>query len=118
MLFFAVSSNTGSIVRHAGPAASTVYINPVTSGQLNPVIAAPVIGYAPIFPVIADVGTLVIPASDSITKLPAPPRSTTPTPPTGGAFAVKFAVIFLFAFMVTVNGFVEPVASPLHDVNV
>jgi hypothetical protein len=34
------------------------------------------------------------------------------------AFDVKFAVIFLFPSTTTVNGFFDPVASPLHDENV
>jgi hypothetical protein len=63
-------------VAHAGPAASTVNIVSVTSAQSNPVIAAPVIGLVPIFPVIAEVGTSVIPDFDRVAKLPADPSST------------------------------------------
>jgi hypothetical protein len=55
-----------------------VYIVPVTSGHVIPVIAAPVIGLVPISPVIIEAGSLVIPDFDRITKLPATPRSTAP----------------------------------------
>jgi hypothetical protein len=64
------------ITLHEGPAAFTEYIVPVTSEHVTP-IAAPVIGLVPILPLIADLGTSVIPDLDRITKLPATPRSTT-----------------------------------------
>ena len=54
----------------------------------------------------------------SIANGAAQPRSIANGPAGGITPAVKFAVIFLFAFMVTVNGFDEPVASTLHDVKV
>jgi len=59
----------------AGPAASTSYIVPVTSGQ-DKRIAAPVIGDVPTSPVIADFGTSVIPVSDNKAKLAATPKKT------------------------------------------
>ena len=54
----------------------TEYIVPTTSAQVTR-IAAPVIGLDPISPVIADLGTSVIPDFDKITKLPATRRFTT-----------------------------------------
>src|SRR4029077_19380908 len=72
----AVVSRAGSTTLHGGPVASTVYIIPVTSAQVKPVIDAPVIGLVPMFPVIADAGTSVIPDSDRIAKPPAVPRFT------------------------------------------
>jgi hypothetical protein len=75
----AAVSLTGSVTIHAGPAASTEYIMPVISPQVN-TIDAPVFGLVPIFPVIADGGTLVIPVFERITKFAAEPRSTAPDP--------------------------------------
>src|SRR5450756_33170 len=75
MSFTAVVSNVGFTSLPVGPNASTEYIVPVTSACVTP-MAAPVIGEVPIFPVILDVGTSVIPDSDRITKLPAVPRTT------------------------------------------
>src|SRR5450759_2951965 len=51
-------------------AASTPYIVPVISGHVTPIKEA-LIGLVPIFPVIADEGTSVIPAFVRITKFPA-----------------------------------------------
>ena len=52
MSLIAVVSLVGSTTLHAGPVASTVYIVPVTISEQANVIAAPVIGLVPIFPVI------------------------------------------------------------------
>ena len=57
-------------------AASTPNIVPTISEQNTLFIAAAVIGLAPMFPVIAEVWTLVIPVCDRIAKLPAVRRST------------------------------------------
>src|SRR5450830_100956 len=78
MSILAVFNKLGSITLPAGPAASTVYIIPVTSGLVIPVIDAPVIGVVPMFPVIwdRDPTTFVIPASERITKFPADLRLT------------------------------------------
>jgi hypothetical protein len=84
MLPTAAVSKTGSITLHTGPAASTVYIVPVTSAQLNPVMDPPVMGLVPTSPVRVDVGILVIPDCDRITKLPADPRFTVEAPITPG----------------------------------
>jgi coenzyme F420-reducing hydrogenase beta subunit len=59
----------------SGPVASTEYIVPITSGQVNN-IAAPVIGLEPTSPVTADLYTSVTPDCESMAKLPAKPRST------------------------------------------
>jgi len=58
---------------------------------------------------------LLIPTPEIIPNRATVPKST--IGPEGG-IAVKVAVIFLFAFIVTVNGFIEPLASPLHEVKV
>src|SRR5450756_638377 len=79
MSFTAVVSNVGFTSLPVGPNASTEYIVPVTSACVTP-MAAPLIGEVPIFPVIIDGGTSVIPDSDRITKLPAVPRSTSAGP--------------------------------------
>jgi hypothetical protein len=88
---------------------SVLIINP------NPVIAVEVIGLTPILPVIDVTPVVEMPDSVNVTKLAAPPSPGSTGP--SATVAVKFAVIFLFAFMVTVNGFTEPEASPLHDEN-
>src|SRR5450756_1228880 len=66
----------GSLTLHgSGPAASAEITIPVTSVQVNR-SAAPVIGLVPSSPVIAEVGTSVIPALVRMTKSPADLRTT------------------------------------------
>jgi len=64
-----------SVVKHPGPPASTSYIVPFTSEHDNN-RAAPVIGLVPTSPVIAEVGTSVIPLSERRAKFAATPRFT------------------------------------------
>src|SRR5450631_2383968 len=89
MLLTAVVNKVPLVTLHAGPVASTEYINPVTSGHVTP-IDAPVIGLVPIFPVMTDAGTSVIPVFVNIAKLPAVPSGT------GGGPAVATVTVTLY----------------------
>ena len=80
----------GPVLTAGGPTVSTVYRVPVTSAQVKPVIAAPVMGLVPRSPVIVEVAILVIPVSDRMTKLPAFPRTTGAGPAADVTPVVKF----------------------------
>lgn len=71
----AVVNRVSLVTLHAGPAASTEYIVPVTSGH-ETAIAAPEIGLAQTFHVIIDGETFVIAAFERSTKLLADKRLT------------------------------------------
>ena len=118
MSLTAVVSLDGSITWHGavGPAALTEYTVPVTSGHVTR-IAAPEIGLAPTFPVIADVGTSVIPDFVRIAKFPAVPRSTGDGPFGAAAGTVMVAEPDLVpdvAVIVAVPADM-PVATPVVD---
>ena len=116
MLDTAGVSNAASVNLHGrGPAASTENIVPVPvtiSAHVTP-IAAPLAGLVPIFPVITDGGTSVIPVFVRITKFPAVPRSTG-AGPSAGVVTVRVAAPEMppdVAVMVAVPAD-TPVATP------
>jgi len=87
-----VDRKLGFSTLHAGPAASTVYIVPVTSAHVRR-IAAPVIGLAPTSPVIGDGETSVIPVFVRIAKLAAVPRATGAGPDAIVVVVVELVVV-------------------------
>jgi hypothetical protein len=73
--FLALVSKPGLATEPAGPVASTAYIVPVTCAAVTPaVILLPAAGLNPTSPVIAEMGTLVIPVPARTTKGSAAPR--------------------------------------------